>query len=193
MNNAGVNKRQPLDTLSTAAFKRILDCNLIGPAVLAQEAAVQMQRHGWGRIINVGSIMSHVGRTGQPAYCASKHALLGLTRSLAAELGCDGVTVNCVCPGYISTDLTAGLKADAGFDAAVQERNPLGRWGCVGEFQGVVAFLTITSTARASRSTAASPRLSTWAASTGARCKLAATACVRWWWGGVRGVLTCSV
>ena len=146
MNNAGVNKRQLLDTLSTAAFKRILDCNLIGPAVLAQEAAVQMQRHGWGRIINVGSIMSHVGRTGQPAYCASKHALLGLTRSLAAELGCDGVTVNCVCPGYISTDLTAGLKADAGFDAAVQERNPLGHSS------------PVTSTARASRSTAASHR-----------------------------------
>ena len=121
-----------------------------------------MQRHGWGRIINVGSIMSHVGRTGQPAYCASKHALLGLTRSLAAELGCDGVTVNCVCPGYISTDLTAGLKADAGFDAAVQERNPLGRWGCVGEFLGVVVLShrtrPVTSTARASRSTAASHR-----------------------------------
>ena len=61
--------------------------------------------------------MSHVGRTGLLAYCSSKHALLGLTRALAAELGADGVTVNCVCPGYIATDLTAGLQADAGFDA----------------------------------------------------------------------------
>lgn len=129
VNNAGVNKRQPLDALSTDAYQRVLDCNLLGPAVLAQEAAAVMRKQGWGRIINVGSIMSHVGRTGLLPYCSSKHALLGLTRALAAELGADGITVNCVCPGYIETEFTAPIKRDSGFDAVVCDRNPQGRWG----------------------------------------------------------------
>ena len=73
--------------------------------------------------------MSHVGRTGLLPYCSSKHALLGLTRALAAELGADGITVNCVCPGYIETEFTAPIKRDSGFDAVVCDRNPQGRWG----------------------------------------------------------------
>jgi len=94
VNNAGINRRQPLDELETAKMQRVLDCNLIGPTVLAQEAAASMRQRGWGRIVNVGSIMSHVGRTGLLSYNCSKHALLGLTRALAAELGADGITVN---------------------------------------------------------------------------------------------------
>ena len=83
-------------------FQSVLGTNLIGPFVLARECAGGMRERGWGRIVNIGSIMGEVGRAGLHAYCSSKHGIAGLTKSLAAELGGNGICVNCVEPGYVS-------------------------------------------------------------------------------------------
>jgi len=141
VNNAGINRRLRLSEFDTETFEAVLRANLIGPFVLCREVAGPMQERGWGRIVNVGSIMSHVGAANLHAYCASKHALSGLTKSLATELGGDGVTVNCIAPGYFATDLTKPLRDNEGFDAKVRRRNPLGRWGIARELAGPCAFL----------------------------------------------------
>ena len=95
VNNAGLNHRATLGQFETERFEHVLRANLVGPFVLARECAAGMRERGWGRIVNVGSIMGHVGRAGVPAYCASKHGIAGLSKALAAELGPDGICVNC--------------------------------------------------------------------------------------------------
>jgi len=141
VNNAGVNYRRVIEEFSTKGFHGVLQTNLVGPFVLARECAIHMRRHGWGRIINVGSVMSHVGRAGLHAYVASKHGLEGLTKSLASELGTDGITVNCIGPGFFKTELTAGLRANASFEADISGRTPIGRWGSPTELAGPCVFL----------------------------------------------------
>lgn len=141
VNNAGINHRLPLDDFTLDKFNAVLAANLAGPFVLSRECARGMKARGWGRILNVGSIMSHVGREGLHAYASSKHAIAGLTRSLAAELGGDGVCVNCICPGYFPTDLTQRLQSDAAFSGAVRRRTPAGRWGRPDELAGPAVFL----------------------------------------------------
>ena len=141
VNNAGINRRFRLSEFDDESFEHVLNANLVGPFVLCREVAGPMQQRGWGRIVNVGSIMSHVGAANLHAYCASKHALWGLTKSLATEVGGDGVTVNCISPGYFATDLTRKLKDDQRFDAKVRARNPLGRWGVAREMAGPCVFL----------------------------------------------------
>lgn len=141
VNNAGLNHRTALDDFTTERFEHVLRANLVGPFILARECAPGMRERGWGRIVNVGSIMGHVGRAGMHAYCSSKHGIAGLTKTLAAELGEFGICVNCVEPGYIRTDLTKGLQAVEAFEAEVTNRTPVGRWGVPREMAGPAVFL----------------------------------------------------
>lgn len=145
VNNAGINHRAPLAEFTSERYNHVLLTNLHGPFFLSRECAAGMKERGWGRIVNVGSIMGEIGRTGMHAYNSSKHALHGLTKSLAAELGEYGVTVNTLAPGYIRTDLTQRLQDDSGFSAQIAARTPVGRWGNPQEMAGPAVFLCSTA------------------------------------------------
>ncbi len=141
VNNAGINHRVPLADFDEGAWRNVLDVNLTAPFLLAQRLAPGMVKRGWGRIINIASIMAQVGRATIPAYVSSKHGLAGLTKTLAIELGPHGVTVNAINPGFFATELNTPLMADPVFDAMVKERTPLGRWGDPAELAGAAVFL----------------------------------------------------
>ncbi len=141
VNNAGIIHRAELADFTDEDFEAVTAVNLTGGFALARDLSAGMAEAGWGRIVNIGSIMSHVARPTIPAYVASKHAIAGLTKALAVELGPKGVTCNAVSPGYIDTELNAPLIADEVFDRMVRERTPAGRWGRVDEIAAAVVFL----------------------------------------------------
>jgi gluconate 5-dehydrogenase len=141
VNNAGIIHRAPLSEFAEEKWRNVLNVNLTAPFLLAQAVAPGMVQQGWGRIINIASIMGQIGRATIPAYVSSKHGLVGLTKTLAIELGPHGVTVNAINPGYFATELNIPLMADADFDAMVKGRTPLGRWGDPAELAGAAVFL----------------------------------------------------
>lgn len=141
INNAGTNARQPFLEQPTQEWRRVIDVNLHSVYVLARLCARPMVDAGWGRIVNMGSIMSVVGRPGVHAYAASKHGLNGLTKAIAAELGPKGVTCNAIGPGYIRTELTQPLQDSPEFNDLVCTRTPLGRWGEPEELAAAALFL----------------------------------------------------
>ncbi len=141
VNNAGTVHRAPLAEFSDADWQRVVDLNLTACFALAREAGLAMAERGWGRIINIGSVLAILGRPTVPAYAATKHGIVGLTKALAAELGPRGVTVNAINPGYFDTEFNAALIANPEFDAMVRARTPVGRWGQPEELAGAALFL----------------------------------------------------
>jgi gluconate 5-dehydrogenase len=141
VNNAGIIHREPLEGFSDEDWQRVVNVNLNAAFTLSREAGTAMAKNGWGRIINIASIMALVARPTIPAYVSSKHGLAGLTKALGVELGPSGVTVNAINPGYFATELNQPLMADAEFDAMVKNRTPIGRWGDPDELAGAALFL----------------------------------------------------
>ncbi len=139
---AGSVTREPFLEASEAEIDRVLTLNVKGAALVAQAAARGMVARGrGGSIVNIASVAGLVGARNRSVYAASKHAVMGLTRSMALELGAHGVRVNAVCPGLVNTPLAADLMADAGFVAATRARIPLGRIMEPRDVAGPVVFL----------------------------------------------------
>ena len=141
INNAGMTRRSPFHEMPTADWQTVLHTNVDSVFVVGQIVARRMVARGRGRIINICSVQSELGRPGTAAYAASKGALKMLTKGMAIDLGPHGINVNGIGPGYFKTDLTAGLAADPAFNTWLLNRTPAKRWGDVEELAGAAVFL----------------------------------------------------
>lgn len=146
VNNAGIMHRQMIVDTATADWKRIIDTNLNACFVMAREAAKVMLPRDHGRIINLASVMAVLGRATVAAYVASKHGIVGLTKTLAAELG-PNVTVNAIAPGYIRTEINTVLQQDGDFTAMLNQRTAAHRWGDAKDLDGMLVLLASDASA----------------------------------------------
>jgi NAD(P)-dependent dehydrogenase (short-subunit alcohol dehydrogenase family) len=141
INNAGTNRPQPFLEVDAATLDELLALNVRSMFITAQAAARVMARARAGVIINMSSQMGHVGAANRTVYCMTKHAIEGLTKALAVELGPLGIRVNAVAPTYIETPLTQPFLASEAFRGEVLQRIPLGRIGTIDEVVAAVTFL----------------------------------------------------
>jgi 2-deoxy-D-gluconate 3-dehydrogenase len=142
VNNAGIIRRADAIDFTESDWDEVMDLNLKTTFFFAQAVARQFIAQGTGgKIINVASMLSYQGGVRVPSYTASKSGVLGLTRSLANEWASSGINVNAIAPGYMDTNNTAALRADAERNAAILERIPAGRWGVPADLAGPVVFL----------------------------------------------------
>jgi 2-dehydro-3-deoxy-D-gluconate 5-dehydrogenase len=141
VNNAGIVLRTPAIDYSEADWDAVLQVNLKSAFFLSQAAARVMVRQGRGKIIQVASLLAFQGGIYVPSYAAAKSGLAGLTKALANEWSALGINVNAIAPGYIATDNTAALRADAERHQTILSRIPAGRWGEPGDLKGVTVFL----------------------------------------------------
>ena len=139
VNNAGITKDTLLMRMSDEDWDAVISTNLSSVYRMSKALLRPMMRARTGRIISISSVVGHMGNAGQTNYAAAKAGMAGFTKSLAAEVGSRNITVNCVAPGFIETDMTAELPE--AIKAKMLERVPLGRLGNVNEIAATVAFL----------------------------------------------------
>jgi NAD(P)-dependent dehydrogenase (short-subunit alcohol dehydrogenase family) len=141
VNNAGVNIRGSAGDLSEADWDAVIDTNLKGVFLMSRALGPGMCARGWGRVINLSSMLATIGLPGRAPYASSKAGVVGLTRVLALEWAAAGVTVNAICPGPFATDMNRQLLSDPEKYAAFVQKLPVGRWGELHEIKGIVVFL----------------------------------------------------
>ncbi|MGE0152144.1 MAG: SDR family oxidoreductase [Reyranellaceae bacterium] len=141
VNNVGQRDRRPLEALAPADFAKLLQVDLVAAFALCRLAAPDMKHRGFGRIINVTSIIAALGRAGDPGYSAAKAGLEALTRALAADLGPHGITCNAISPGFFATETNQPMLDDPAIGVPYARRVPLGRWGRPEEIAGAAVFL----------------------------------------------------
>lgn len=142
VNNAGTFLRKPAVEWTMEEWDQVVDVNLRGVFDLCRQAGAVMLERGWGRIINIASVLAFQGGITVPAYTASRHGIIGLTRALANEWASQGVNVNAIAPGYMATDQNEALFNDPHRSAELMKRIPAGRWGEVGELDGICLYLS---------------------------------------------------
>jgi NAD(P)-dependent dehydrogenase (short-subunit alcohol dehydrogenase family) len=141
VNSAGINIRKNLVDFTLDEFRSVIDGSLISTFLMCRAFVPGMRGTGYGRILNLTSIMSHVSIAGRTAYSSAKTALLGLTRALALELAPDGITVNGISPGPIGTDMNRPLMDNPEMNAQFVANIPVGRWGKVEEIGALACYL----------------------------------------------------
>jgi NAD(P)-dependent dehydrogenase (short-subunit alcohol dehydrogenase family) len=142
VNNAGISFIAPAEEMQVENFRRVLEVNLVAPFLLAKYFGAMMLKQHSGSIVNVASIAGLMGVSDRSAYNASKHGLIGLTRTLAAEWGGRGVRSNAVCPGWVKTEMDAADQAHGTYtDADITRRNPMGRFASPDDVARAIAFL----------------------------------------------------
>jgi NAD(P)-dependent dehydrogenase (short-subunit alcohol dehydrogenase family) len=142
VNNAGISLIAPAENCSAADYRRVMEVNLVAPFLLSKAFGSRMLAARRGSIINVASVAGLLGIADRAAYNASKHGLIGLTRTLAAEWGGRGVRVNAVCPGWVKTEMDAADQAKGTYsDMDITSRIPLGRFATPDDVASAIAFL----------------------------------------------------
>ncbi|HKO13271.1 MAG TPA: SDR family oxidoreductase [Acidobacteriaceae bacterium] len=142
VNNAGISHIAPAEQTSAADYRRVLEVNLVAPFLLAKAFGQPMLAARRGSIVNVASIAGLLAVSDRAAYNASKHGLIGLTRTLAAEWGGRGVRVNAVCPGWVKTEMDHADQAGGSYsDADITQRVPMGRFARPDDVARAIAFL----------------------------------------------------
>ena len=147
VNNAGIIKRIPMTEMSVEDFSKVIDVDLIAPFICAKAVLPDMIQKGHGKIINICSMMSELGRETVSAYAAAKGGLKMLTRNICSEFGGANIQCNAIGPGYIATEQTAPLRqrqADGSrhpFDQFIVSKTPAGRWGTTDDLVGPAVFL----------------------------------------------------
>jgi NAD(P)-dependent dehydrogenase (short-subunit alcohol dehydrogenase family) len=142
VNNAGISNIAPAETLSAQEYRRVLEVNLVAPFLLAKAFGSAMLRQRSGSIVNIASVAGLLAIADRAAYNASKHGLIGLTRTLAAEWGGRGVRVNAVCPGWVKTEMDVADQAGGSYtDADITGRVPMARFASSDDIAKAVAFL----------------------------------------------------
>ncbi|MGA8113990.1 MAG: SDR family oxidoreductase [Actinocatenispora sp.] len=142
VNNAGISLLVPAERTTPEQWRRVLEVNLTAPFLLCQAFGTRMLTAGAGSVVNVASIAGLRGVSDRAAYNASKHGLIGLTRTLAAEWGGRGVRVNAVCPGWVKTEMDAADQDSGGYtDADIENQVPMGRFAAPADIASAIAFL----------------------------------------------------
>ncbi len=141
INNAGIQHRRPLTEFELEDFDRVVNTNLRASCLLSREAVRLMQAQGSGSIVNIASIMGPQARKTISAYTTSKAGVVGLTKTLAVELGPQGIRCNGIAPGFFATEMNTALVNDSEFTAFVSGRTPMQRWGDPDELGGAAVFL----------------------------------------------------
>lgn len=142
VNNAGLQRRAPLLEFAVDDFRELIEVNLVAAFTVGKAVARHMVGRGRGKIVNICSVQSELGRPTIAPYTATKGGLKMLTRGMCADLGPLGIQVNALAPGYFATELPSALVADQQFSTWVAQRTPAGRWGQVEELGGAVVFLS---------------------------------------------------
>ncbi len=141
VNSAGINDRHPVESFPPEAFRQIMEVNLTGTWLCCRAAGSAMRKQGSGSVINISSVLGHVGLEERTAYCSSKAAVVGMTRALALEWAPAGVRCNALCPGPFLTEINKPLLKTPEKVASLLANTAFNRWGELEEIRGAAVFL----------------------------------------------------
>ncbi|MAL18744.1 MAG: gluconate 5-dehydrogenase [Balneola sp.] len=143
VNNAGIIKRVPLEDMDVEDYRRVIDVDLVGPFIMAKQVVKHMIPRGEGKIINICSMMTELGRDTVGAYAAAKGGLKMLTKNMATEWAKHNIQTNGIGPGYFATSQTEPIRKDGHpFNEFIIQRTPAGRWGDPSDLAGTAVFLS---------------------------------------------------